>query len=1466
MDSRSVPAESLPFIPCTDFPPVTGWPPLVPDRGSCADGTVEVACKDYILDYSLDRQAGQACPDELSAHDLALRLVFCPYEQQFDGDSCLPPATGWLRSLRAGSCAVGAVEMRHVCHSSWQFPTRRLRCLRPLHLCWAFDSVPMPGGLDHLISISPATGWLCRSFLAGSCADGAVEMIEAQCYTAASQCSLRFPWSNGDGHCEARLGQFLLFLSIWDGAPYTLAGGHKFHLHRQSMLPRLCVLTISFSSCPSLCVVNQALPDTDLFDQAPLHRDKPLAGPFVLCFACTTTMTSSLQCLASYLPRDSAHCSHNGQRGGLRYVSEGHVPSESNTQPPKAVPEGGSTDSFAGHFYDGKDRITFIVICNLQSWLEECIFRCLSLIGLLCLWAAAEFHCFFSTMALLGIVYCFKLWAFALLLRGGTHNCDPLVRASRALTRGCPLHLGVGLRDFSPRLSRVHTPRRVPQRSQIGFSRGFIWFLLLLWLCTSRAEAAQGQRFSSQPTWYPAPDTTHGYTYGPRGLEQQRQAARNFDSSSDEDSPADEESEESDPEGSSSPSSPMPSGDEEERQTCIFKVIGFGHRPEFFCQSCRHGVSLESCLELMDIDLQIKSTSGNGVVVPLQGAAITNELHTMWQPTWVGYALGKLIAIDATLIGLEIFSIYSFSGVMTVTEIRRLLPVLQDREFWVFVPSRQPHPLSPDAESITGRVIVETGDVVHVVPDPLPPAAHHDAETSFQTFPQWGGQDFWDGFELPEGQSYLMLLSEHNPILIPFIPGEQDVDLAARACEQLGIHSPFAAVIRPERPFFQPTHLCFPLAEVIYLLTSPLETWEIVIFLDKRPVCQSFAAVRLPCAVISIQDAVATLRLHVEVVEGHKLWVKGGQTVLGDLVVHHRCILSVRLEHEDCEYFSSEDDGGSFPPYSGAEADGASGSDGRPSTGMLERDGYAGSDIAGTSDSHPGHTASGRTSVRGGLWSRLIVLAQCFTDGQSFQTVPYQATTVIGPQIQADAARCFAAEHWSEKMWKPISFDIYGVGHGADTPRFFSSIGDAASIVLLSRQISELRLCGLILISLSRIPATSGTVVLPIRQNEDDSCDDTVDFRKQRFIDAACSTITSSPFAGDDTKVTALLETDCLVQTGLRTLLDENKGDKLWRLCGALADFLNGIQRPSQHHGADSNDPPLVRQHGSTSRQTLRLQELLSGGNQTSHCHACHLECGVEYEMLDTLLEGHAVQHLDRCIEQAENLHEHARAALRLTPEWDTSEPYSRVVLYTDGSFKPGIAAVGYAVVAIVEVGGQWQFAGHFARVIPATQLGGAVSISAHTAELCGMIHATLLALHLVFMLSGSMWLDTTESHGMSAQTIWPSTNFKSGPPNTMQSPTSLQVFCMRDGHRGYGSPSLRGIARLLGPRRVPMGVLSVISNQCVPVMLPSVSPSIPPKLRLISIFVLLHTIRFLSKSLGRPNALTSTLGEFAAF
>ena len=673
-----VPAASLPLIPCTDFPPVTGWPPFVSDGGSCADGTVEVASKDPILDHTMNRQALEACFAEIPAYNLFPGRVLCPCAWQLAEGSDYAPAMGWLRSPRAGSCADGAVELQYAWHLQCQLVLRKLSYMKPFLYWWDFFSAPCLKDSECSTCLPPATGWLCPT--AESCADGAVEIAGDNCYKAAGTCNLSLSKSYGDGQCEFPLGQACILLFIWDDTPYTLAGGHKFHLYRQSMLPRLCVLTNFSDLCPSMPETNTALLDFDLFGWDPSLGDDPMAGHCSSCLEIKEMPLGRLHCCVCCLPHASVHCRSCGQRGGLRYISEGHVPSESCIQLRGMVPDSDSADSNAWSPLDRRSWATFAAVQNLRPWLEECIFHGLYFVGLLCFWAASEFQCLFSTMALIGIVYCFKLWTYALSLKGGRHNCDPLLRASRALSRGCPLHLGAGLRNFSPRLSNIHFPRKAVQRSRMRYSRDFIWLVFLMWLCVSQAKAAQGQRFSSQPTWYPAPDTTHGYTYGPRGLEQQRQAARNVDSSSDEDSPADAESEESEPEGSSPPSSSLSSVDKADRQTCIFKVVGFGHRPEFFCQSCRIGVSLERCLELMDVDLQIRSTSGNGVVLPLRGAAITNELHTMWQPTWISYALGKLIAIDATLIGLELFPIYSFSGAMTVNEIRRLLPVLQDKE------------------------------------------------------------------------------------------------------------------------------------------------------------------------------------------------------------------------------------------------------------------------------------------------------------------------------------------------------------------------------------------------------------------------------------------------------------------------------------------------------------------------------------------------------------------------------------------------------------------------------------------------------------------------------------------------------------------------------------------------------------------------------------------------------------------
>ena len=750
------------------------------------------------------------------------------------------------------------------------------------------------------------------------------------------------------------------------------------YLHRQSMLPRLCVLTNvwgasskAFRSCgmSAETMIQLSSSPQDALPTASEYLWRPQG--------------QVLQCNRIY-PRSALplqDCSFCGQRGGLLRFAIGHVPSESDK----------ACEWSLANFEDAPRTSTLIQrhgsgglcfnICNLRSWMENGMSAIMERWGLLFLWIAHELQCFFRTLALVSLLYCAKLWVYAAPLRGGQRNWDPLIRTSRALCAACPLGTGVGLAAFSPGLVQRKTKGGCSRSLRRQFSGDFLWLLLFLCICIQRADAAQGWHYSSHPTQYPAADMTHGYDHQDRGLERHRQAARNVDSPSEDESSSEDESEESEPVDASP--SPPPAPIEDEGDPCIFQVIGFGHRPEYLCQTFRSGVTLSRALELIDVALQVGPTCGNGIVQPLQGSAITDEVQTMWRPTWTTYALGRVIIVDATLLGMDLFQFYCYSGVITADEFRRLLPPLCNREFWVYIPSQQPHPLIHDAAVAAGRAVVSNGDVVHLVPEPLPPAVHPDAEISFQTFLQWGGQNYWDGFEKPLGQTFLMILSEYSSILIPYLQDETDEDLAARACEQLDIRPQFASVVRPQQEFFQPAHLCFPLEGVIYLLTAPLGPWDIVVFLDKRPICQSFAAVCLPCSIIPIQDAVTTLQLRVEVVESHKLWVKGGQKLHGDLVVHHCCTLSVRLEHEGCEYFSSGDEGQS------------SGSDGINDEGAPFDTGETaapeGQHPASTENSAPaentgmrrGTANDARGRLGGGLLRRVLALAHCFSEGRS---------------------------------------------------------------------------------------------------------------------------------------------------------------------------------------------------------------------------------------------------------------------------------------------------------------------------------------------------------------------------------------------------------------------------------------------------------------------------------------------------
>ena len=1128
---------------------------------------------------------------------------------------------------------------------------------------------------------------------------------------------------------------------IWDSTPRILAGGQRSFLHRQIMLSRLCALT-NLGGDKAVAYHNCWAPIAPVSSNAGVAPNAQ-SSPFPCIWVPTETLLqggATYACVPQHFLSLQDRCLQ-GQRGGLLHSAGGHVPSESKQARWLCLSDLGDTSQTSAFKRNPVIKGPVLFVYSLQLWLESGIELILEHLGLLFVQLANELQCFFRTLALLGLVYCLKLWTYALLLRGGQRNWDPLLRTARAFGAACPLGTGAGLVAFSPRLMQRKTLDKSLRNHRRQFSGDFLWLLLVVCICLQGADAAQGWHYSSQPTQYPAADMTHGYDHQPRGLERHRQAARNFDSPSEDESSPGEESEESDPD--SCPPSPTSDPIEDEQGPCIFKVIGFGHRPEYLCQTFRRGVTLNRALELIDVELQVGPTCGNGIVQPLQGSAITDEVLTMWRPTWTTYALGRVIIVDATLLGMDLFQLYCYSGVITADEFRRLLPPLCGREFWVYIPSQQQRPLLHDASVAAGRAVVSNGDVVHLVPEPLPPAVHPEAEASFQTFPQWGGLHYWDGFEEPLGQTFLMVLSEYNSILIPFVQDESDENLAVRACEQLDIHPHHASLVRPQYEFFQPTHLCFPLKGVFYLLTEPLGPWEVVVFLDKRPICQSFAAVRLPCTIIPVQEAVTALQLRVEVVESHRLWVKGGQKLHGDLVVHHRCTLSVRLEHEDCEYFSSgdeapssgideADDGENFPQASRPAAPG----------GLCPN---AGDNSSAVVDSEPRRGTASPTQGRsgGGLWRRVLALAHCFSEGQSLRHAGNFEVFSSDPTCLRYSSLLPEADQWGEKMWKPTYSDFHGGGPGADTPRFFSSVGDAFGLVLLTKRFPGTP-CGFLAWIALQSPLVSAAVVLPTVGD---------DFSEDGDREVA-GILPSVPQSWDCSAPVSLLDDyaavrDCIggipgaidvsvsLSWELCTLLDENRGEDLWCLCGALADFLQPLA--FQH---DNIRPPVQPAHdlprtkeklnATCSRQQLCLYDLLethSDGEGTLNSLFRFVQIPNGWLLPALLLRPWEAFTLIWDV-SSWNLHENTVIALSLAETLPINFVGSGDLhLYTDGSAINGRAGWSVVIVSVDASCDICHFAGCFGGRIPGDESLGADSADALQAEQCALCWACLWVL-----------------------------------------------------------------------------------------------------------------------------------------
>ena len=598
---------------------------------------------------------------------------------------------------------------------------------------------------------------------------------------------------------------------------------------------------------------------------------------------------------------DGAQTITAGQRGGSGINGRlvlGHVPSESSSA------DEGRRGSGQSRFRSSDRTWVLEARCWFELKMVQSHHWCGTMLLILASLLREYLTAFFRTGALCLLVYMGRLLSFSFRLQGGNYNVDNIVRLSRNACRGMPWHLGMTLSAFSPRLNAVRAQDRRggrKLRSGIRFSSDFWLLLFLLSSCFGRALAARGWRYPSTPR-YPSLDMS-GYRFDMRmeALRAQREAAAgDWGPDSDSNSEADEEVESSSSIDSSPPRprSPMP-----HYVPRSFRIIAYAHRPEFLAASFREGGTLDRSLELLEVDSILANQCGQGYFVAQQGMPITEDFHILWVPAWMPYTTGCIVVFEAALLSLGTFACHIPNRLLNRDLVRTLVPEIGEQEYHVFVPAKRQGPVASDE-----TIVLDIGDVVHLQPDPMGPFVHENNATAYDEFPLWGTDEFFDGFDRPWGRQLILIVGIDTPVMLDFIPEEEEHETIQRVCLQLGISDIGMSLLWPRQVFFELAHNGLPVVKVACLLCSPLRDFEVVTFVDGRLVMQSITAVRLPCSLLPKGDIADLLRIEVRVVAGFQLWIEGGQRVAGDLVVHSGGTLRPQLVPDNAEFVSSQEE------------------------------------------------------------------------------------------------------------------------------------------------------------------------------------------------------------------------------------------------------------------------------------------------------------------------------------------------------------------------------------------------------------------------------------------------------------------------------------------------------------------------------------------------------------------------------
>ena len=411
--------------------------------------------------------------------------------------------------------------------------------------------------------------------------------------------------------------------------------------------------------------------------------------------------------------------------------------------------------------------------------------------------------------------------------------------------------------------------------------------------------------------------------------------------------------------------------------TRAYKLFGFGHQPEYISSTTTSTATLQRCLELLEPDLGVQRTGGTGALHPLNGPAVIDELQAQWIPEWVFSALGRLVVVDASLLGYTPFQVYVQDGIISYHRINRIMPELVDSEYYIFIPSQDGDPLA--YEGYPSRMIVNHGDVVHLTPDPAPPQAVQDVQWAFGHFSDWSLTEFADAYDEPTGELRIMALTDRENFLIEAIEGESDALLTQRICAELQVSASGASLVRPSEPFERPMYYQYHLSDIVFLLETPLTGTELVVFVDSRPVLQTFSAIRLRQPRVPVGEAIDLFKIRVEAIEGFRLWLKGGKKRQDWLVAEHRGKFWVKLEAQEVEFTSDYSDSSGTSDDSFSDDAGHGPGPGPPGSFFPEPQADATDDALFSSDADPSDPPreGGSASYHSLCLSRTLPMPDC---------------------------------------------------------------------------------------------------------------------------------------------------------------------------------------------------------------------------------------------------------------------------------------------------------------------------------------------------------------------------------------------------------------------------------------------------------------------------------------------------------